>query len=162
MQNTNANLSFKPRDVAIAHLLLRLLVGVMFLNFGFGKIINIPAFVERTVKILEASYIPANLIRLGAYPVPIIEIVGGLLIILGFSTRIALILTSTLMIMLAFGATSAQKPELASSQLIYGIVLFTLLATCRFNWFSVDSWLRRKQRHIDPLDREEVLSYRDL
>jgi thiosulfate dehydrogenase (quinone) large subunit len=158
MQDNNNNLSFKPRDVAVAHLLLRLLVGVIFLNFGFGKIINIPAFVERTVKTLDASYIPEALIRLGAYPVPIIEIVGGLLIILGFSTRIALILTSTLMIMLAFGATSAQKPELASSQLIYGIVLFTLLATCRFNWFSIDSWLLRKQRRIDPLDREEVIS----
>jgi thiosulfate dehydrogenase (quinone) large subunit len=157
MQDNNNNFSLKPRDIAVAHLLLRLLIGVIFLNFGFTKIVNIPAFVERMVKTLDASYIPEALIRLGAYPVPIIEVVVGLLIILGLSTRIVLILTSTLMIMLAFGATSAQKPELASSQLIYGIVLFMLLATCRYNWFSIDSWLRRKQRRTDPLDREEVL-----
>jgi thiosulfate dehydrogenase (quinone) large subunit len=151
MQDTNTNLSLKPRDVAVAHLLLRLLVGVIFLNFGIGKIVNFSGFVEGTAKTLEASYIPAALIRLGAYPVPIIELIGGVLIILGLSTRIASILLSTLMIVLAFGATSAQKPELASSQLIYGIVLFMLLATCRFNWFSIDSWLQRKQRRIDPL-----------
>jgi thiosulfate dehydrogenase (quinone) large subunit len=160
-EENNNNFSLKPRDVAIAHLLLRVMVGGIFLNSGFNKIFNIPAFVERMVKTLDASYIPDVLIRLGAYPVPIIEIVVGLLLILGLSTRIASILTSTLMIMLTFGAMSAQLPELVSSQLIYGIVLFLLLATCRYNWFSIDSWLRRKQRRTDPLDREEVLSYRE-
>jgi thiosulfate dehydrogenase (quinone) large subunit len=135
-EENNNNFSLKPRDVAIAHLLLRVMVGGIFLNSGFNKIFNIPAFVERMVKTLDASYIPDVLIRLGAYPVPIIEIVVGLLLILGLSTRIASIVTSTLMIMLTFGAMSAQLPELVSSQLIYGIVLFLLLATCRYNWFS--------------------------
>jgi thiosulfate dehydrogenase (quinone) large subunit len=136
-EENNNNFSLKPRDVAIAHLLLRVMVGGIFLNSGFNKIFNIPAFVERMVKTLDASYIPDVLIRLGAYPVPIIEIVVGLLLILGLSTRIASILTSTLMIMLTFGAMSAQLPELVSSQLIYGIVLFLLLVTCRYNWFSI-------------------------
>jgi thiosulfate dehydrogenase (quinone) large subunit len=135
-EENNNNFSLKPRDVAIAHLLLRVMVGGIFLNSGFNKIFNIPAFVERMVKTLDASYIPDVPIRLGAYPVPIIEIVVGLLLILGLSTRIASILTSTLMIMLTFGAMSAQLPELVSSQLIYGIVLFLLLATCRYDWFS--------------------------
>lgn len=161
MQVNSNDISLNPRDLAIAHLLLRVMVGGIFLNSGFNKIFNIPAFVERMVKTLDASYIPDVLIRLGAYPVPIIELVVGVLIILGLSTRIALILTATLMVMLAFGAMSAQLTELVSSQLIYGIVLFVLLATCRFNWFSIDSWLHRKQRRTDPLAREEVLSYRE-
>ncbi|AFY92701.1 DoxX family protein [Chamaesiphon minutus] len=151
MQVNSTEISLKPRDLAIAHLLLRVMVGGIFFNSGFNKIFNIPAFVERMVKTLDASYLPDILIRLGAYPVPIIELVVGVLIILGLSTRIALILTFTLMVMFTFGAMSAQLPELVSSQLIYGIVLFLLLATCRYNWFSLDSWLHRKQRRTDSV-----------
>jgi thiosulfate dehydrogenase (quinone) large subunit len=161
MQDARTEISLKPRDLAIAHLLLRLLIGVNFFNHGIVRIGNIPGFVEQTVKTLEGSYFPEVLIRLNSYLVPVIELVVGILITLGFSTRIALIVTSGLMIMLMMGVTSAQKWDIASSQFIYGIVLFILLATCRYNWFSLDSWLRRKQRRTDPLVGEDVLSYRD-
>jgi thiosulfate dehydrogenase (quinone) large subunit len=161
MQANSNDVSLKPRDLAIAHLLLRLLIGVNFFNHGIVRIGNIPGFVEQTVKTLAGSYFPEPLIRLNSYLVPIIELVVGILITVGFSTRIALIVTSGLMIMLMMGVTSAQKWDIASSQFIYGIVLFILLATCRYNWYSIDSWLRRKQRRIEPAEREEVLSYRD-
>jgi thiosulfate dehydrogenase (quinone) large subunit len=150
MQVNNIDISLKPRDLAIAHLLLRLLIGVNFLNHGLVRIGNIPGFVEQTVKTLEGSYFPEALIRLNSYLVPVIELVVGILITLGFSTRIALIVASGLMIMLMMGVTSAQKWDIASSQFIYGIVLFILLATCRYNWYSIDSWLRRKQKRTEP------------
>jgi thiosulfate dehydrogenase [quinone] large subunit len=161
MQANSTDISLKPRDLAIAHLLLRLLIGVNFFNHGIVRIGNIPGFVEQTVKTLDGSYFPEPLIRLNSYLVPVIELVVGILITVGFSTRIALIVTSGLMIMLMMGVTSAQKWDIASSQFIYGIVLFILLATCRYNWYSIDSWLRRKQRRTEPAEREEVLSYRD-
>jgi thiosulfate dehydrogenase (quinone) large subunit len=162
MQDISTDTSFKPRDLAVAHLLLRLLIGVNFLNHGLTRIGNIPGFVEETVKTLQGSYFPEPLVRLNAYFVPIIELVVGILIILGLSTRIALIVTSGLMIMLMMGVTSVQKWEIASSQFIYGIVLFILLATCRFNWFSIDSWLHRKRRRTDGSEHsQEAFSYRD-
>ncbi|PSB52939.1 DoxX family protein [Chamaesiphon polymorphus] len=162
MYDTRTDVSLKPRDLAVAHLLLRLLIGVNFFNHGFTRIGNIPGFVEQTVKTLQGSYFPEPLVRLNAYLVPIIELVVGVLIILGLSTRIALIVTSALMVMLMMGVTSVQKWEIATSQLIYGIVLFALLATCRFNWFSFDNWLQRKHRRVDVSERsDEVLSYRD-
>lgn len=136
MQANSTDISLKPRDLAIAHLLLRLLIGVNFFNHGIVRIGNIPGFVEQTVKTLDGSYFPEPLIRLNSYLVPVIELVVGILITVGFSTRIALIVTSGLMIMLMMEVTSAQKWDIASSQFIYGIVLFILLATCRYNCYS--------------------------
>jgi len=63
-----------------------------------------------------------------------------------------LIVTSALMLMLMMGVSSAQKPEIASNQLIYGIVLFILLSTIRFNLFSIDRWIYHK-RKVDTSER---------
>jgi len=152
MQNDRTDINLNPKDLAIAHLLLRLLIGINFFNSGLLKIVNFSGFIERTVKTLEGSYIPEALVRLGAYPVPIIEFIVGILICLGLSTRIALIVTSALMLMLMMGVSSAQKPEIASNQLIYGIVLFILLSTIRFNLFSIDRWIYHK-RKVDTSER---------
>jgi thiosulfate dehydrogenase (quinone) large subunit len=61
MQANSTDISLKPRDLAIAHLLLRLLIGVNFFNHGIVRIGNIPGFVEQTVKTLDGSYFPEPL-----------------------------------------------------------------------------------------------------
>ncbi len=144
LDKTNA--SFKPKDFALAHLGLRLLLGVNFFNHGFTQIGNIPGFVEETVKALEGSYFPEPLVRINAFLVPIIELVVGILITLGLATRLALVVTFALMVMLMMGVTSVQNWQAAGSQLVYGIVLFILLATCQYNLFSVDFWWRKRNK----------------
>lgn len=140
------NAGFKPKDLALAHLFLRLLLGVNFFNHGFTRIGNIPGFVEETVKTLEGSYFPEPLVRINAFLVPIIELVVGILITLGLATRLALVVTFALMVMLMMGVTSVQNWQAAGSQLVYGIVLFILLATCQYNIFSLDSWWRKRNK----------------
>ena len=49
------------------------------------------------------------------------------------------------MAVLMYGVTIIQNWDAASSQLIYNIVLFILLAGLNFNRISVDSWLKRKK-----------------
>jgi thiosulfate dehydrogenase (quinone) large subunit len=140
------NTIFKPKDLTLAHLGLRLLLGVNFFNHGFTRIGNIPGFVEETVKTLEGSYFPEPLVRINAFIVPIVELVVGILITLGLATRLALVVTFALMVMLMMGVTSVQNWQAASSQLVYGIVLFILLATCQYNVFSLDSWWRKRNK----------------
>lgn len=108
------NTGFKPKDLALAHLFLRLLIGVNFFNHGFTRIGNIPGFVEETVKTLEGSYFPEPLVRINAFLVPIIELVVGILITLGLATRLALVVTFALMVMLMLGGNIGTK--LASRQ----------------------------------------------
>ena len=107
LEKTNTGL--KPKDLALAHLFLRLLLGVNFFNHGFTRIGNIPGFVEETVKTLEGSYFPEPLVRINAFLVPIIELVVGILITLGLATRISLSVTFGLMIMLMMGVTISTK-----------------------------------------------------
>jgi thiosulfate dehydrogenase [quinone] large subunit len=63
MADNRNYLSLKQKDIAIAYLLLRILIGVNYFNHGFTRIGNIPGFVEATVKQLENSYFPEFLVR---------------------------------------------------------------------------------------------------
>jgi thiosulfate dehydrogenase (quinone) large subunit len=146
MMLEKTNTGFKRQDIALAHLFLRLLLGVNFFNHGFTRIGNIPGFVEETVKTLQGSYFPEPLVRINAFLVPIIELIVGILITLGLATRPALVVTFGLMVMLMMGVTSVQNWQAAGSQLVYGIVLFILLATCQYNLFSIDRWWRNRQK----------------
>lgn len=138
------NFKLNRSDVAIAYLLLRLLIGVNFLNHGLTRIGNIPGFVESMVKAMESSYFPEPLVRINAFLVPVVELIVGVLIILGWQTRIALMITSSLMVILMLGVTSVQNWPVAGDQLVYGVILFILLAGRSFNTVSVDYWLTRK------------------
>lgn len=131
------------KDVAMAYFLLRLLIGVNFLNHGLTRIGNIPGFVDSMVKAMEASYFPEPLVRINAFLVPIVELIVGILIIVGWRTRAALTVTSALMVILMLGVTSVQDWQTAGGQLVYGLILFVLLACSSFNTVSVDHWLKR-------------------
>ncbi len=144
MTDYQRNLRLNQKDVAIAYVLLRLLIGVNFLNHGLTRIGDIPGFVESMVKAMETSYFPEPLVRINAFLVPIVELIVGGLLILGWQTRIALIVTSSLMVILMLGVTAVQNWQAAGGQLVYGLILFILLACRSFNTVSVDYWLTKK------------------
>lgn len=139
------NFGLKLKDIALAYLLLRLLMGVNFFNHGFTRIGNIPGFAEDTVKELANSYFPEFLVRINAYIVPPIELAVGALITLGLLTRPALIVTSALMVMLMMGVTSVQNWQTATAQVTYGLALFILLAGSGFDIYSIDSWRKNRR-----------------
>ncbi|WP_392530972.1 DoxX family protein [Nostoc sp. C117] len=156
MTENKTYISLKPKDVAIAYLLLRILIGVNYFNHGFTRILNIPGFAEETVKQLADSYFPEFLVRINSYLVPPIELIVGVLITLGLATRSALIVTFVLMIVLKLGVTSVQNWSAATSMLFYGIVLFILLAANSFNIYSLDRWRKKRQNLADSAaDREQ-------
>ncbi|MEH2278524.1 MAG: DoxX family protein [Nostoc sp.] len=156
MTENRTYISLKPKDVAIAYLLLRILIGVNYFNHGFTRIFNIPGFVEETVKELADSYFPEFLVRINSYLVPPVELIVGVLITLGLATRSALIITFALMIILKLGVTSIQNWGAATSMLSYGIVLFILLAGNSFNIYSLDHWRKKRQNLADSgADREQ-------
>lgn len=155
MAESKYNFGLRLKDVAIAYLLLRLLIGVNFFNHGFTRIGGIPGFVEETVKELANSYFPEFLVRINAYLVPPVELVVGVLITFGLFTRPALIVTSALMVMLMMGVTSVQNWQAATSQLTYGVVLFILLAASGFNIYSIDNWRKNKQSTSNPVAAHE-------
>ena len=74
-----------------------------------------------------------------------IETLLGLLILVGLRTRVALVAASLLMMVLTFGAAMIQDWSAAATQLIYAAIVSGLIVLQRFDGWSVDVWLRRKE-----------------
>lgn len=140
-----ANLSLN-RDIVAAYTLLRIVVGINYFNHGATRIFNIPGFIDSMVDTMQGSWIPEFLVRVNAGFVPPVELIVGALITIGLFTRSALIACFILMAVLMYGITIIQNWDGASSQLIYNIVLFILLAGLNFNRISVDAWLKKSDR----------------
>ncbi|MEL6910342.1 MAG: DoxX family protein [Cyanobacteria bacterium J06631_6] len=138
----------KQRDIVAAYTLLRIVIGINYFNHGATRIFNIPGFMDSMVTTMQSSWIPEFLVRINAALVPPVELIVGALIILGLFTRSALLACFILMAILMYGVTIIQNWDAASSQLIYNIVLFILLAGLGFNHISVDAWLQSKGDRI--------------
>ncbi|NEQ51510.1 MAG: DoxX family protein [Leptolyngbya sp. SIO3F4] len=136
----------KAADISLAYLLLRIVVGVNYFNHGFTRMNNIPGFANSMVEAMEGAWMPDFLVRLTAYFVSPVELIFGLLLIVGLFTRLSLVVIFILMVILMYGVTIVQNWNASSSQLIYNIVLFILLAGLGYNKFSLDTILANRKR----------------
>ena len=113
-----------------AYLLLRLFTGVDFFCHGFARIFtgtHISGFAQGMVKSMAAAPLPTSLTLATGYSVPPVELLIGILLLLGTFTRFALTLAFLLMLILVFGVGMKQDWAVAGQQLLYALVLFVLL-----------------------------------
>lgn len=153
MANPQLAVGLRRKDIAAAYVLLRILFGIGFFNIGLGKIGGIGGFANAMVERFKDTFLPAELVRATAAIVPPLEVVVGLLLILGLFTRGALIAGFILMAILHAGVTLLKDWDTAANQLIYCIIFFLLLAGAGFNAFSVDQWLSHRRNKGDADDR---------
>lgn len=137
---------FRRRDLVTAYTLLRIIIGVNYFNHGFVRIGNIPGFVNSMVETFQDTFVPEALVRAPAALVPIVELVAGLLITVGLATQAALITTFGLMIVLMYGVTLIQNWDAATSQLVYCLVLFILIAANSLNKVSLDQVIEKRRK----------------
>ena len=161
MANPQPLIGLRRKDVVLAYVLLRILFGIGFFTIGFGKIGGIGGFANAMVEQFKATFIPAELVRLMAVLVPPVEVVVGLLLIVGLFTRGALIAGFILMMVLHMGVTLLKDWNTAANQLIYSIIFFLLLAGAGFNAFSIDHWLARKRQDSNAKDTltSDIISF---
>jgi thiosulfate dehydrogenase [quinone] large subunit len=118
------------RDRRLAYLLLRLIAGLDFFGHGFARIFtgtHLSGFAHGMVGDMAKSPLPARLVLITGYIVPCVELLIGILLLLGLATRYALLLAMLLMLALMFGITMKQDWNVAGQQLLYGLVLAVLL-----------------------------------
>jgi thiosulfate dehydrogenase [quinone] large subunit len=131
-------------DAAIAYALFRFTFGLNIMMRGIVRIaLGQAAFVAYMLKQFEAVPImrPAFLVPF-ATVLPYVETVIGLLIVLGFQTRTALIAGSLMIAALTFGTMMRQDFTIAWLQLDYAIAFFLLLALRSWNAISIDGMMR--------------------
>lgn len=137
--NSRNRWQLNAADISLAYGLLRIVVGINYFNHGFTRLGNIPGFMDAMVGAMEGAWMPEPLVRITAFFVSPVEFLAGLCLILGLFTRAALVVTFVLMAILMYGVTVVQNWDSASSQLIYNLALFVLLAGAGYNRFALDN-----------------------
>jgi thiosulfate dehydrogenase [quinone] large subunit len=132
-------------DGSIAYAILRLTLGV---NIGLRGLVRIAhgsaAFAQGIVKQMEPTILSPSVVYAFAMTLVWVESAVGLLLILGFQTRPALIIGGLMMTLLTFGTMQIENFQNAWLQLTYALVFFVVLVCRDWNLISIDALLKRR------------------
>ena len=126
-------------DKALAYTLFRIFMAINM--FWHGAVRVGPAygaFVEATQAQFAATWLPMWLVTLEARLIPGVEVLVGVLLLVGYKTRWALVAAMILMYTLVFGMIILQNWEIVARHLIYALSLYVLLHNLEFNAHSLD------------------------
>ena len=124
----------------LAYTMFRLFMGLNMMLHGAVRLgENYPIFVAWAQGVFADSWLPEWLVTLEARLIPGVEIIIGVMLLLGFRTRIALIAAFALMATLVFGMNVVQDWELVSRHLVYVIAFYLLMYNLEHNEFSMDA-----------------------
>lgn len=128
----------------IAAFLARVFLGLLFFFQGYDKVFNVK--ISGVVKTFEQPYrqtkLPLVLLKMGAVLTSFLELVGGLLLILGLFKYVALYLLA-FDLLIATVALSIMNPmwDLKFSFPRLVLLLFLLLIPKEWDQWTLDSWL---------------------
>jgi thiosulfate dehydrogenase (quinone) large subunit len=126
-------------DEKIAYALLRAVAGTNLLMHGVSRLLAGPAnFASHLTTQFAHSALPQPLVQGFGSVLPAVEGLIGLLLLIGWKTRWALIACLLLMLVLTFGSALVQDWTGAGTQLMYALVFSVLLFLRRYNAWSVD------------------------
>lgn len=132
------------RDIAVAYLLLRAIIGLNIFMHGVSRLLAGPtSFASALFPMFQKTLLPTWSVYWFGLALPWIEAILGLFVLLGLRTRIALIAGSLLIFVLTFGSTLRQDWVSAGWQLLYAGIYAALLAFRDRNVYSLDAWLHR-------------------
>ena len=124
----------------LAYTMFRLFMGLNIFMHGAVRLgSNYPKFIAWTQGVFADSWLPDWLVTLEARLIPGVEIAIGVLLILGFKTRIAVVSGFALMATLVFGMNVIQDWELVSRHVLYVIAFYLLMHNMEFNKYSLDA-----------------------
>ncbi|KFF25864.1 DoxX family protein [Chryseobacterium vrystaatense] len=121
-----------------AYFLLRLSMGINLMGHGLARIPKLSVFVEGMTTGFEKSWLPKPLVQIFSTALPFLELIIGVMLILGFKTRIANLAGATLIIMLLFGSSTVENWKAMGIQMIYALFFYVLISRVEDNSCSVD------------------------
>ncbi|WP_341842866.1 DoxX family protein [Chitinophaga caseinilytica] len=133
----NSILSTQPLSTDLAALLLRLIVGGLFIYHGYGKLANYETMLQMFTDIIGIGVKPTVILVIFA------EFFCGIFVVLGLFTRLSIIpifITMIVAFFIAHAKDPFQNKELAFAYLLLSIVIFVLGS----GRFSLDAAFRKK------------------
>lgn len=135
----------KVRDFSVVGFLLRFPLGVLFFFAGLGKFVGgYDKFVAWILKdMTEKTWLPKALLYPYAYTLPFVEVVVGILLIVGLFTRPVLVFTALLLTSLMFGKILTQEHATVAQNAGYVFMAAAAYYFSRHNCFSLDALLKK-------------------
>lgn len=128
---------------SLTFVLLRLAVGMSMFGHGFVRVLKLPKFSAWMVEKFAGSMVPEILVTPFSYALPIIELVIGVLLLIGLFTRLSLIVGGLTMVALIFGSSMLEDWGAIPSQMIHTFFFAVLLSYLNYNAYSIDEALKR-------------------
>jgi uncharacterized membrane protein YphA (DoxX/SURF4 family) len=126
---------------------IRLLLGIIFLMQGYGKIftIGVPRVYEMFFKVFENTFLPKWLILSTAYYTSYVEMIGGFLLIIGLFRKYAMYLLAVDLLIVSFGH-GLMEPIWDLSHVIPRAILLAALFLLPQEWdkWNVDSLIKKR------------------
>jgi len=130
----------RSSDAVIAYTILRISFGANIMLHGVSRIVmGHAAFLAYLTHYFEkAPYVPAGMLSIFATVQPWIELILGLLLVIGLATRFSLIAGGLVIMSLVLGTNLAQDWLVSGLQLIYAFLYYYLLVHLDQNRYSID------------------------
>jgi len=144
MANLGTQTSDWRSDGSLAYGLFRFTFGLNIMMRGVVRIaLGLPAFqAYMLTQFKDVPVMPTAFLIPFATVLPFVETLIGLCILVGFQTRVALVLGALMIAALTFGTMMRQDFTIAWLQLDYAIAFFILIALRSWNLISVDAMMR--------------------
>ncbi|NQU10580.1 DoxX family membrane protein [bacterium] len=136
-------LTFSVDD--IASLVLRILLALLFGVAGGGKLSSFGGFSEHIHAQFDPTILAGPLLGLFIFLLPFLETVLGVLLLLGWMTRWALVGAAATLLVLFFGKMIAHDPATCSQIAIYVFLVLVALRNLGDNRFSIDHLMQPQQ-----------------
>lgn len=140
------------RNQHIAVLVHRLLLGIIFFFQGFGKVFKfgIDTVYQNFFLTSYSEILPDFLLLFTAYYTSAIELLGGLLLIVGFKRDLALYALASVLIIVSIGH-GLKDPIWDLSHVMYRAILLVGLLILPKEWdtFSMDALLNTKSKLLE-------------
>ncbi|MDX1365546.1 DoxX family protein [Arenibacter latericius] len=132
----------------VAVLTVRLILGFIFLMQGFGKVVTWGMEKVYQADFFQGTFegmLPESIIWITAYYTSYVELIAGLLLVLGLKTNYALYALASVLVIVTFGHGLAEPIWNLSHVLFRTILLVALLLLPReWDKFSLDSIIKKK------------------
>lgn len=121
-----------------AYFFLRTSMGINFFGHGLVRLTKLHDFADGMTKSFEKAWLPHLFVHTFSITLPFLEFIIGLLLMIGFKTRIATMAGASLIILLLFGSSTVENWEAMGIQMIYAGLFYVLMSRMDDNAFSMD------------------------
>ncbi len=136
--NSSQSDSSAKLDRNMGFALLRVMLGINMLGRSVVRIPQIETFASGMASNFADTFLPEPFVLVYAYAIVLTETIIGVLLILGWKTRWALLTMGLLLITLAFGMILQQNFGTVANILVYAFVVSFLLFNTNFDHFGID------------------------